>query len=115
MTQSSSAARKGLEKLPNPAKMTVTLHEERASISPFGQPDWHTVFTPNRVAALGENLILLEDLSPRLLDRLDDRIAEPGHIDADLARRQQGYGRGRRMQIERDAAEIELLRGEQWA
>ena len=29
-----------------------------------------------------------------------------GDIDAELARRQQGYGRGRRMQIERDAAEI---------
>ena len=28
------------------------------------------------------------------------------HIDHDLARRQQGYGRGRRMQIERDTAEI---------
>jgi chorismate synthase len=28
------------------------------------------------------------------------------HIDTDLARRQQGYGRGRRMQIERDTAEI---------
>ena len=28
------------------------------------------------------------------------------HIDADLARRQQGYGRGRRMQIERDSAEL---------
>jgi chorismate synthase len=27
-------------------------------------------------------------------------------VDAELARRQQGYGRGRRMQIERDAAEI---------
>src|SRR6476619_6649880 len=27
-------------------------------------------------------------------------------IDADLARRQQGYGRGRRMQIEQDQAEI---------
>jgi chorismate synthase len=31
------------------------------------------------------------------------------HVDADLARRQQGYGRGRRMQIERDT--IELLSG----
>src|SRR5256885_4305314 len=30
-------------------------------------------------------------------------------IDAELARRQQGYGRGRRMQIERDA--VELLSG----
>ena len=28
------------------------------------------------------------------------------HIDADLVRRQQGYGRGRRMQIEKDSAEI---------
>jgi chorismate synthase len=28
------------------------------------------------------------------------------HVDADLARRQQGYGRGRRMQIERDSAEL---------
>ncbi len=28
------------------------------------------------------------------------------HVDADLARRQQGYGRGRRMQIERDAVEF---------
>jgi len=28
------------------------------------------------------------------------------HIDTDLARRQQGYGRGRRMQIERDTAEL---------
>ena len=27
-------------------------------------------------------------------------------VDADLARRQQGYGRGRRMQIERDTAEL---------
>ncbi len=31
------------------------------------------------------------------------------HVNADLARRQQGYGRGRRMQIERD--EIEFLSG----
>jgi chorismate synthase len=31
------------------------------------------------------------------------------HVDADLARRQQGYGRGRRMQIERDT--VELLSG----
>jgi chorismate synthase len=28
------------------------------------------------------------------------------HIDTDLVRRQQGYGRGRRMQIEKDSAEI---------
>src|SRR3954464_9560471 len=28
------------------------------------------------------------------------------HVDLELARRQQGYGRGRRMQIERDAVEF---------
>src|SRR5438270_1897714 len=28
------------------------------------------------------------------------------HVNAELARRQQGYGRGRRMQIERDAVEF---------
>ena len=28
------------------------------------------------------------------------------HVDADLVRRQQGYGRGRRMQIEKDSAEL---------
>src|SRR5918999_629479 len=31
------------------------------------------------------------------------------HVNEELARRQQGYGRGRRMQIERDA--VELLSG----
>src|SRR3954466_7884685 len=31
------------------------------------------------------------------------------HVDTELARRQQGYGRGRRMQIERD--EVEFLSG----
>ncbi len=28
------------------------------------------------------------------------------HVNVELARRQQGYGRGRRMQIERDAVEF---------
>src|SRR5262245_25605556 len=41
---------KGLEQDANPREMTVTLHEETASVSPFGQPDWHTAFTPDRIA-----------------------------------------------------------------
>jgi hypothetical protein len=41
---------KGADLDPNPREMTVTLQEEWASVSPFGQPDWHTVFTPGRVA-----------------------------------------------------------------
>ena len=31
-------------------EVTVTLHEETSSISPFGQADWHASFTLNRVA-----------------------------------------------------------------
>ena len=34
----------------SPREMTVTLHEERASISPFGQPELRTAFTPDRIA-----------------------------------------------------------------
>ena len=30
--------------------MQVSLHEEFASVSPFGQPDWRTSFRPGRVA-----------------------------------------------------------------
>ena len=26
--------------------MTAWLHEERSSVAPFGDPDWHTEFTP---------------------------------------------------------------------
>jgi hypothetical protein len=40
---------KGAALDPIPREMTVTLYEEWASISPFGQPDWHNVFTPDRV------------------------------------------------------------------
>ncbi|WP_174845196.1 hypothetical protein [Dictyobacter alpinus] len=41
---------KGLEQDPNPREETITLHEETASVSPFGQMDWHTAFTPDRIA-----------------------------------------------------------------
>ena len=34
----------------NPREMTVTLHEERASITPFGQPELRAAFTPDRIA-----------------------------------------------------------------
>ena len=34
----------------SPGEMTVTLHEERASLSPFGQPELCTAFTPDRIA-----------------------------------------------------------------
>src|SRR3954447_6978873 len=41
---------KGLVQDANPRRMTVSLHEERASVKPFGDPDWHTEFTPERIA-----------------------------------------------------------------
>jgi hypothetical protein len=41
---------KGLKQDSNPREMTVTLHEETASVSPFGQPDWRSAFTPDRIA-----------------------------------------------------------------
>src|SRR5262249_18829547 len=35
---------------PAPRRMTVSLREEFASVTPFGQPDWRTNFRPGRVA-----------------------------------------------------------------
>src|SRR5262245_53795027 len=41
---------KNLTQDQDPRRMTVSLHEERASVAPFGDPDWHTEFTPDRIA-----------------------------------------------------------------
>ncbi|MEU9337154.1 hypothetical protein AB0D49_29010 [Streptomyces sp. NPDC048290] len=43
-------ALKGLPQDPTPREMTVRLHEERASVAPFGAPDQRTDFTADRVA-----------------------------------------------------------------
>lgn len=43
-------AMKGLHQDPEPRKMTVWLHEEKASLIPFGAPDRRTVFSPERIA-----------------------------------------------------------------
>ncbi|HEX2888205.1 hypothetical protein [Vineibacter terrae] len=43
-------ALKGLPQDSTPRRMTVWLHEERASVMPFGAPDQRTMFTPERVA-----------------------------------------------------------------
>ncbi|GHO81531.1 hypothetical protein KSD_93020 [Ktedonobacter sp. SOSP1-85] len=57
---------KGLEQDPNPREETVTLHEETASVSPFGQPDWHTAFTPDRIAIeTTTGAVVSERLDPR--------------------------------------------------
>lgn len=41
---------KGVVQDPEPREMTVFLHEERASVRPFGAPDQRTNFTPGRIA-----------------------------------------------------------------
>jgi hypothetical protein len=57
---------KGLVQDPGPRQMTVALHEERSSLKPFGDPDWHTDFTPNRIAiARGDGTIVGERIDPR--------------------------------------------------
>jgi hypothetical protein len=43
-------ALKGLVQDAAPRRMTVSLHEEFASVAPFGQPNWRTSFRPERVA-----------------------------------------------------------------
>src|SRR5215470_11625627 len=41
---------KGLIQDAAPRQMTVSLHEEFASVTPFGQPNWRTNFRPERLA-----------------------------------------------------------------
>jgi hypothetical protein len=57
---------KGLVQDPNPRRMTVSLHQERASLKPFGDPDWHTEFTPERIAIVrGDGSVVDERIHPR--------------------------------------------------
>ena len=41
---------KGLVQDARPRRMTVDLHREWGSVDPFGDPDWRTDFTPDRIA-----------------------------------------------------------------
>ncbi len=43
-------ALKGLTQDSAPRQMTVSLREEFASVTPFGQPNWRTSFRPERMA-----------------------------------------------------------------
>ena len=43
-------ALKGTPQDPDPRRMTVWLHEERSSVTPYGAPDQRTMFTPERIA-----------------------------------------------------------------
>jgi hypothetical protein len=43
-------ALKGTPQDAEPRRMTVWLHEERSSVTPYGAPDQRTMFTPERIA-----------------------------------------------------------------
>lgn len=64
---------KGLIQDPNPREMVVSLHEEFASVAPFGKPDWRTAFTSDRVA--------IETTSGELIrERKNPRAAFSDHV-----------------------------------
>lgn len=63
---------KGLVQDPAPREMTVSLHEERASLQPFGAPDQRTVFTRDRIA--------IEKIDGEVVaERLDSQASFAGH------------------------------------
>jgi hypothetical protein len=63
---------KGAPQDSNPRRMTVWLHEERSSVSPYEAPNQRTIFTPDRIA--------IEKLDGRLVaERLAPRDSFAGH------------------------------------
>jgi hypothetical protein len=65
-------ALKGLIQDPAPRTMRATLHEQRASVAPFGKPEWRTAFTADRVA--------IETLDGEVVrERVDPRASFVGH------------------------------------
>ncbi|RPE37430.1 hypothetical protein EDD90_0269 [Streptomyces sp. Ag109_O5-1] len=59
-------AGKGLPQDLQPRRMTVALHEEHASVSPFGAPGQHTDFTAGRIAIeRADGTVVAERLDPR--------------------------------------------------
>jgi hypothetical protein len=63
---------KGLVQDPMPREMTVTLHEQLASVAPFGRPEWRSAYSPARIA--------IETASGTVLqERLDPRRSFAGH------------------------------------
>lgn len=63
---------KGLVQDPNPREMTVWLHEERASVTPYGKPEWHTEFAPGRIAIVNAS-------GEMVSERIEPRKAFAGH------------------------------------
>ena len=88
---------KNLTQDQDPRRMTVWLHEERSSVAPFGDPDWHTDFTPGRIAILrSDNTVVAE--------RDDPRVSFAGHGADALGSASQGlFQRLRTMDLSDDA------------
>lgn len=57
---------KGLPQDPSPRQMTVRLHDEWSSVTPFGAPDQRTDFTPGRIAVEKlDGTVVTERTEPR--------------------------------------------------
>jgi len=66
-------AMKGLVQDSTPRTMWVDLHEQLASVTPFGNPEWRTAFTAQRVA--------IETAGGEVVqERLDPRASFKGHV-----------------------------------
>ena len=75
-------ALKGLVQDAAPRDLTVSLHEEFASISPYGQSDWRTAFTPNRIAIETMSGALVRERIDFLLRRHDYNVDIAGGFPA---------------------------------
>jgi len=66
-------ALKGLVQDPTPRHMAVSLHEQFASVTPFGQADWRSSFRPGRIT--------IETTAGALVrERTDPRTSFAGHV-----------------------------------
>jgi hypothetical protein len=66
VTSGSLWAMKGLVQDQNERQMTVKLHEQWASVKPFGEPNWQTSFEPARIAIETiEGVVVKERHNPR--------------------------------------------------
>jgi hypothetical protein len=63
---------KGLVQDTRPRRMTVALHREWGSVYPFGDPDWRTDFTPDRIAIVARD-------GTTIAERADPGAAFTGH------------------------------------
>jgi hypothetical protein len=63
---------KGLKQDQSRRQMTVSLKEEYSSVSPFGNPDWHTEFVPGRIA-------IVTSSGQVVSERNDPRASFAGH------------------------------------